>query len=192
MKVKGLFLVVVVLGAALAAHAQAPFGISAAELGSATAATVTYNSSTDSQSPSGASVIAWNCSVNCTVWDFPLMSTATRHVAIFAFGDWRIAAYCERETSTQNPYDISIYFQRSCEYASYSDKSWIELRKGGTDLSVLFEYCEKKHGVVSCKDPDDIEKNMRRRAASLYHILSVHNVKTNETWPKTLNDLMQK
>lgn len=193
---KGLLLPVVILVLACAARAQAPFGVSANEFGSAQLATVTYNSNSDSSSPSGASVVTWSCSTNCTVWGFPLMSTATRRVAIFAFGDWRIASYCDIVTSTQNPYDYSIYFQHHCDAPVASRKTWVELRKDGRDLSVLFQNCEKNHGVVSCNEPDaeEIEHEIHRHLgpASLYHILSVHNVKTNETWPKTLSDLMAK
>lgn len=194
MSIKGLILPIVILVLACTARAQSPFGVSTTELGTAQLAAVTYNSQSDSTAPSGLSYVTWSCSNGCTVWDFPIMSTNTRRVTIFAVGDWRIAAQCDIVTANPNPYDFSNVFRHPCDAPGLSTKAWIELRKGEKDLSVLFESCRKKDGVVTCKDPKDVEKDIRRFAgeASMYHIISVHNVKTAETWPKTLNDLMQK
>lgn len=193
-RLKSTLIPVVILVVAFAARAQAPFGVSTAKLGTAQLATVTYNQNSDSSEPSGINYVTWSCSNGCTVWDFPIMSIRTRRVAVFSFGDWRIAAECDIVTANPNPYDLSNIFRRPCDAPGLATKACIELRKGGKDLSVLFESCRKKKGIVVCKDPKNVEKDIRRfaGAASLYHIISVHNVKTAETWPKTLNDLMQK
>lgn len=194
MSIRTLFLVAAIVVMGTVAFGQAPFGVSAAELGSATLAGVTFNNQSSSLVPSGASYVSWTCSNGCMVWDFPLMSTNTRRIAIFAFGDWRVAAYCDKITNNGNPYDFSAIFAHPCDAPGLSSKAWIELRKEEKDLSVLFESCRKKKAIVTCKDPKNAEKDIRRFAgkASLYHIISVHNVKTDETWPKQLSDFMKK
>lgn len=188
---------VFILLVSFSAYSQTPFGVSATDLGTVQVATVTYNSNSESAEPSGISYGAWSCSNGCTVWGFPIMSTRTRRVAIFSFGDWRIAASCDIVTANPNPYDLSNVFRHPCDAPGLASKAWIELYRRGRDLkdlSVLFENCKKKHGELACKDPKNPEKNLRRFAgtASLYRILSVHNVKTNQTWPRTIDQLMRK
>ena len=177
-----------ILSAPLAA--QAPMGISASELGSATKATVDVVSSSTSARQTGVSYLAWSCgnNGNCTFFDLPLTGTATRHTVIFGVGDWRIAAYCDARGGIESPYDASAWVSvfEPCAGTRFPDRgAWIEIRKNGADLSVLFP---------GKKPPKDAEKEMHGhwRLNILYHILSVHNVKTGETWPKTLEQLMEK
>jgi len=164
-----------VLVFAAAAHAQSPFGITSEDFGSARPAKIAYESSGDFQKPLGVTYAGWSCGANgCLFFGFPMTQYGYNYTAVFSYGDWRIAAWC----SSDNP------GWSMCALPKASTEAWIELRKGDKDLTVLFP---KK------KAPKDLEKSMHSRFLPIiYHIASVHNVKTNESWPKTIEDVMRK
>ncbi|MHB8754938.1 MAG: hypothetical protein ACYC92_08290 [Candidatus Acidiferrales bacterium] len=170
--------IVLLTTAALAQRAQ--FGITKSELGTAQLATITYGISSDSLKATGVNFLTWSCSSgSCLFFDVPQTGLSTRHTAIFSVGDWRIAAYCE----SSNGYELQFH---PCIFRKNAAKAWIELHGNGDGLSVLFP---------GKKPPKDLEKTMNSHwtnSVSLYYIISVHNVRTNETWPKQLNELMKK
>lgn len=174
MRAKMAFLVIAPLFPIVTVCAQAPFGISSVDFGSARLAKISFKSSGKFVKPTGVSYSGWSCgNGNCVFYGFPLTQSGYSYTAVFSYGDWRIAAQCESGTGWE-----------LCGLPDSADKAWIELRKNAKDLTVIFP---KK------KMPKDLEKAMHARFMPIvYHIISVHNVKTNETWPKTLNDLMQK
>lgn len=174
MRTKMVFLVIAPLCLIVTARAQAPFGISSVDFGSARLAKISFKSSGKFVKPTGVSYGGWSCgNGNCVFFDFPLTQSGYSYTTVFSYEDWRIAAECSSGTGWE-----------LCALPDSAEEAWIELRENSKDLTVLFP---KK------KAPKDLEKSMHSRFMPIvYHIISVHNVKTNETWPKTLNDLMQK
>jgi hypothetical protein len=154
------------------------FGISKAQLRTPTLATVSPFSTSTKDETDSPVYGTWSCSNgNCFLVSMPMGTPITTTVAIFKFGPWRVAAACQ------------IDEWHTCTSPKDGQGAWIELSKNGDTIRALF-ISEKK--PVDGSRADKKIHGILNWNRNIWKIVSVHNVDTNETWPKTLQQEMAK
>src|SRR6185312_7250539 len=170
------------LAAALYAQTKTAtkFGLSPKDFGTATLAAATSFSESAAQNPNSLFYGALTCKgANCLFWSMPLSGMITTSTVIFTVGPWRIAATCENG---------EMFQMYPCTTPKDGSPAWIELNKNGAILKILYS-TEKKPLTAT-----DAEKRFRSKWQhfELRRIVLVHNVSTNESWPKSLQETIAK